>query len=351
MPTKTSTALLRLLSLSVTSSLFFSAAACAQGDNQIQALASTWSAQQSEIATGYFKYRLFRTGGDLAPLSCKQLRHLVESVNLAAHPDQLKTVIDGAQKTPIKAEPPWSVFESFFEGQKVRENDKSGASSIQVYDGDEKIEYDMLNKHVTLLSPGISKRYVKSLREFRFVPNPSPESYSIQDRGPSLISLRQGSSTLVVDGSTGAVHRYTASSADGKVTREISQSNFVTYPGGIIFPSLRIESTYDGSETLQWISISWIEEARFNTDLPKETFALSLPANTKILDERDSEHVRTFRTNEQISDVVAYIRSQIQPETLPARSRFSMWWVLAASALAIMVVLGVWRRRRIRTAG
>jgi hypothetical protein len=130
---------------------------------------------------------------------------------------------------------------------------------------------------------------------------------------------------------------------------EVTQDCFVTYPGGIIFPSLAVQARYGAGETLNWISLSWVEEASFNTDLASDTFALAVPEQTKVFDERDQAQPRSMTVGKPSSDVVQSVADEVQRrgEGIPRRGWGLVWFTAVnLGFLSVVLVLVLWRKHR-----
>lgn len=320
----------------------------------VQFLCSVWKSQRSEIVTAQLKYRLVRQArGNLATLSPKEVRDLVDSVDVLEHPDDLKDLVAGLNSTPLKSEKPWGLMESTFYGTKVREErlGKSASHSIQAFDGDVKIEYDAANKQAVVFTPGTSRRHVTRLSEFRKVPNPDVAVYSVVGRSEGRATLSSGISRLVVDEITGALYNMETRYDSGGIREDLIQKHFVTYPGGIIFPNLSVRAYYGAEGTLVGIHIFSIVEATFNADVSDSAFAVPVPANTQVFDKRSAHRVRSFRLNQSLDNVTEIVGQQSLIGPDPQGS--FKWWLVVGNVLVVVaglvlffVIRPFWKARK-----
>jgi hypothetical protein len=333
--------------------LTLSPAGRADEPNPLDKLIPLWKSQRTEIASAHLKYRLSQVGAnDLEPLTAKQLEELLASVDLVKNPDGLAMIDHALLPKRNLPTPSWDLGESYFEGDKVREAFLEGDHSYQVFDGKEKIEYEGVNKQATLFAEGASIRWVPTLRDFRFVPNPEA-AYGLIDQRGGLVELSadEGLTRLTVESSSGAMRRCLVQSKTGQVLAETLQDGFTTYAGGIVFPTVFATARFGGAGTLSWIRITVLEEAQFNIPLPADTFTAAVPTGVNVFDQRDRDSIKTFKTASQSSDLALAANEHRMPQQPPLLSGWRLW-VIGANALLLLVMvtgwlLWRWRSRRL----
>jgi hypothetical protein len=281
----------------------------------LEELSAKWEAQQSEVATAYMRYRLISTGpSGVGDLTSKDVRRFVGSVNLAQRPDDLRLLFqklhNHAYATDVlrRHTHPWSVMEFYTEGSRTREDRHgSGETDLHVFDGEQEVLTDSANRQADIYR-GRSAYLRRTLGHFRFVP-PSTGIEALVVKGRSaegiVLKWRDEKSSLeevVVDGATALVTRMS------EPGRELLQRDFVTYSGNIVFPSLVVHARYKPSGTLSDLTITLVEEARFNEDLPANTFSVAAAAGTNVFDHRGGPGKdRSFHVAKGASDLTAHI--------------------------------------------
>jgi beta-lactamase regulating signal transducer with metallopeptidase domain len=131
----------------------------------------------------------------------------------------------------------------------------------------------------------------------------SPPSIDSTSKGQTLVEFKSG--PLGFNGiemtwllaPDGALLRAKEQYGRGTVVREIG---FLEYPGGVHLPRVRVRTYYpmlrnEKDEVigpLQSLSISIIEHAEFNIDIPDSEFRMAVPANTAVWDRRGELKLR-----------------------------------------------------------
>ncbi len=304
----------------------------ARNDDQLDALSALWERQQSEITTAYLKYRRFFRG-DVKQLSIEEVEEFIQNANIGSDLENMAVLIDNVMSAPLQTRPPWSIKESFFQGARIREQYADGANLTRVFDGEAELNHDVKNNNIQVYQPGGSRLHISSLHEFRFVPQPDRSLYETDgDVGPS-IELRWGPSGIIADRETGIIRQAILRTERGETYKRMTQDCLVTYPGGIVFPSLVIKETYNRGR-LDVLELTWIEEARFNEDHPDGTFRLGAPAGSNVLDERQPDRIGSFKVSTPLADVKHEVDARIAPPPgFLARN-------LRAIALIVLVAIG-----------
>jgi hypothetical protein len=104
---------------------------------------------------------------------------------------------------------------------------------------------------------------------------------------PGSWAIQQFSLQLADDERIVRLDRLDASHAN--LLREL---DFQQYPGGIVFPRVRISQYYRDPTRLEDITVTIIEHAEINIDIPPEEFRMSVPANTAVWDRRGELKLR-----------------------------------------------------------
>jgi hypothetical protein len=336
------------------------AASQTSDESTIASLKAMWDSQRSEIATAYIRYRSVSSGpSGLAPLNPQQVRDLVSQ--LAARSDTLKPIILKLhrlerRKQLEELEVPWSVKEFYSEGYKTREDTHElRGTDTQAFDGEQTVITNPANHQVDLFAPGQSRVVRTVLQQFRFVPM-LPDGLAISLRrydGQVVFEIpysQQGHDRvdeLAVDEATGLVSRFSTSDGKGQVFSEILQCDFVTYPGGIVFPTIAVRTKYRMGK-LDDLVLCAVEEVRFNRDLPDHVFAITVPGGTNVFDRRRNQNSPLFvKTRTDVSDVADYLNKTTGVSAATHNNR-SHWFtiVICLCLLVIAVALLVYRRMR-----
>jgi hypothetical protein len=79
----------------------------------------------------------------------------------------------------------------------------------------------------------------------------------------------------------------------------IRELDFREYPGGVVLPRVRITRFFSQSResiTISHITISIVDDAEFNIDIPDSEFRVAVPANTAVWDRRGATKLRAAET-------------------------------------------------------
>lgn len=318
--------------------------------DDIEELKAMWKSQKTEIAAAHIKYRLFQWGASgLLPLGADQVKKIVRSKDLAARPDDMRIIVNKLLQQPHPSPTPWTVNDFYYEGAKSKNARHGSISEVQLLTGKEQVEYSHVNSSAMIFTGGGSRRHMRSIREFREIPNPEAK-YEIEEKNANLWFLRSDSVLLVIDPSTGILHERDYY-VNGKIIKQDIQMSFLSYPSGIVFPSLSARVTYDSNGILYAISLSWVEDAEFNIELPSDTFSVGIPGKTNVFDNRTPSHVRTFPLAGPTDDVVKMADTREQPVTnrLQNRHHRTIWWIIGNIVLFVLCIgVLLWRRFRLR---
>jgi hypothetical protein len=125
------------------------------------------------------------------------------------------------------------------------------------------------------------------------------------------IALSIGSDKIVADWTTGFVHQMSFRS-HGRAS-DTFQFGPTRYPGGIVFPKLKIELTYRSDE-LTGLELIYIDKAVFNEGMMADTFKLAANAGTRVfIFERDPiARPTSFAVREDTKDVAELVRERLE---------------------------------------
>lgn len=319
----------------------------AEGTEPTDTLVSIWEGQRSEIINAHIKCRMVRVGKDhLVPLSRRQVHEALAKTDPKDPARIFRTLLERTLKAPSKSERPGTAVEYYYEGTRYKELLSSGA--CHVFNGELEAIFDNANGHAMVYNPGGSGQGVRYLRDFRMIPDPKAKKDFIGRTG-DRVELKAGRNPLIVDGTTGVVYRYSHLDNKGQVSEETIQDCYVTYPGGIVFPSLSVDAMYDGNGTLALLTAAWVDAAEFNRDLPKDAFTFPVPGNIVVFDKRLPDRLQSYRTRTVSPDLFEVVKQVFDargapglgsPGTeTPGSSRQGMWWSLGLGGSLVLLSL------------
>lgn len=317
---------------------------------RLDELWSLWEVRRSEISTARIRYRDYRAvpAADSAP-TAEEFRALVESVDLAARPDDLRRILARVSAELPDRDPPWKMSLLTVEGGRVRWVYPPFDSLI---DGDLEFHADGDNNQIGVYPVGKSRRVVTRVTDFRYVPSASIDRGYFQwtGRAENGVWLTGSVSRSLVDEATGLfLWDQTLRSGSGEVLRESWEQGIVEYPGDIPFPTVSIRAVYrSGRLASAWFRL--VEEAQFNVDLDPAEFHLATAADVKVIDYRgEQKDVRLLR--QPTSDLRAALWRQYRVSgerpSLAQGDRFR--WLLAVNAIVLLgLSLYLWNSGRQR---
>jgi hypothetical protein len=311
---------------------------------------SLWEVRRSEISTARIRYRDYRAvpAADSAP-TAEEFRALVESVDLAARPDDLREILARVSTELPDRDPPWKMSLLTVEGRRVRWVYPPFDSLI---DGDLEFHFDGDNNQVGVYPLGKARRLVTQVTDFRYVPSASIDRGYFQwtGRAENGVWLTGSVSRSLVDEATGLfLWDQTLRSGSGEVLRESWEQGIVEYPGDIPFPTVSIRAVYrSGRLASAWFRI--VEEAQFNVDLDPGEFQLATAADVKVIDYRgEQKDVRLLR--QPTSDLRAALWRQyrVAGERTSLAQGDRLRWLLAVNAVVLLgLSLYLWNSGRQR---
>lgn len=325
-------------------------------DAQITSAANKWKAQREGVVTGKCLVRLFRYRSAVHKhrIDVKAFRPLVEQKDIAALEKALvaiKSMRGETYKTgfqPLWDEP----IEITCEGIKWRNEWKTKPAMIFTYNGDESAEYIPGISQATII-PGRPNTTAFTLESLCCLPSESVIKEVLSGRSITRqdgeVSVDIPSGRITFDPLTGFVSLYavfSSAKARDKLT-EIRQIGPMRLEGGFVYPQARVYVEYEGNHVRSF-DVFLIDKAELNLAIPPETFTVSAPKQTLLVDMRGKTQYGPprHRVVEDVPDVLAYANSgalKLTPPDLelPEQSRGRFRWQFGLLTLSI-VILGSW---------
>jgi hypothetical protein len=277
---------------------------------------SMWDYQRSLVGTAVIKFGMLRTGGDsLAPLTPEDLNVLLKQVGLGTAQPDLRTLARRIGGSETVAERPLASMELIACGNKLRETYLGKARLTSLSDGEFVFQLRGGNPRgqLNVETRAGSYLHLTNLAELRYLPSSTVGLRAVASKlSDDRVSLKIGESELIADLTSGFVERFTTRDATGQVIRELIQFTPNLYQGVIVYPSAIVHAGYRNGK-LSNLTLSVIDDVRFNEPLATDAFTLSVPAGTTIVDPRkDSFRPRVYSADKNIDDVADYIRQRDQ---------------------------------------
>jgi RNA polymerase sigma factor (sigma-70 family) len=251
-----------------------------------------------------------QTGGDLP---AEGLRRLLESLD----PDQIPGFLDRLETTfPEAQAPSTGRLKVVVDGRGRRQEMSWGASGpdhstdVTVENGRENINYQASNAQVNIGDDGPksgTRLGVACLEDFCRWPTWGGRVVG-RAKGRVTLESRSGNdlTTIVADESTGFVYHETEGSGNGSQTRDFWQFAPRKTAKGAMIPGLSVEFL-SARDRILFLHVRTIESIDLETPIPPETFLVSIPPGTQVLDYREGRE-DTYRgvVRRPVTDVVAY---------------------------------------------
>jgi hypothetical protein len=324
-------------------------------------LNAIWKAQEQETPSARLQFKAFRSGG-LAARNRKELMDAIAARDPGVKPDGFKDLIAyvSQEAPPV---PPWSVLNLWVKDGKLNEDYVSGGKARRVFDGDWRIDHKRGGGTVELTSRATSTEHIRSLGEFRLLP--ALEAFTLESPAAGTARLVRkfddGAERLEVDAADGSVFEFEITDAAGRVIRSVTQRHFKTFTNGIRFPLFVASATYHADGTLNGLSMTLLESAEFNVDVPDSTFRVPVPATTSVVDMRREQRL-SYRVREDVPDVVKFADVAVAKRTAAdvaegrvRRKGRASWWLIGAAGTsfvgAVALLLRARNGRRVADAG
>lgn len=315
------------------------------GQDRKVALEARWKREREEVVNGWVKARAFR-GGTIAPLSVEEVTKLIRSADLQADPAAMKKVVMTLSNGTVKVDPPWSIVDIYFEGTKVKEV-KSGQYRHEILrDGTNETQYSGASRTASLHSK-LSNEYVRGLRDYRFTP--AKQISQLKPMGAGATEVDVDGYRVVVDDRLGDIREVYLNHASGKLRMFSLYEKYVDCPGGVRIPGVVFEGNVDGAGKLEYCSLSVLEEATFNTELPVNAFRIATDDGTNVIDLRKNRP-SSYLKEPAIQDIVTFANTGGRnkgetpiPIAQVSRTRYYVIGAIAAGIIAAGLYLA-WRR-------
>ena len=274
---------------------------------EIQQLATRWSRQVREIGSAHIKFRIARTGESrLAPLSREKVNSILDEAKLEEHPENFEAVLAKLRETPATEKRLSTPGEFYSIGLMTRE---SWGDRVHVFDGEWDLDYSAANNQISVFRAGESRTALLQVGDFRVQRGRMDFAQFAQELQPNnRIVLTAGGNKILADWTTGFVHQISRTGSDAEDTFQFAPTR---YPGGIVFPKLKIELRYSSNE-LSRLELVYIDDAVFNQGTVGDTFKLAAKAGTNVFMFKPDPVARPsfLRVGEDTADVVGLIRER-----------------------------------------
>jgi hypothetical protein len=271
-------------------------------------LASRWWRQPREVGSAHIKYRLRRSGpGSYLPLKPEEVQKFLDEADLEKHPENFAAVLRKVL-TPERQKQLWSEGEFYSLGLKTR--DRTGTNFDRAYDS----EFDLkrMSEQIDVVRGEGSTWHRATITDFR-LENPITDMslFEQEAQPPDQLLLRRDADgrrfEVLADWATGFVRR--VSFVSGTSISQRLQFAPQRYPGGIVFPTLKMEISYRDNE-LDRLDVTYIDHAEFNEPLPSDAFQLAAAQDARVIlhegsNQRNGKFVRLPKA---VPDLAAYLR-------------------------------------------
>jgi hypothetical protein len=311
----------------------------------VDRLVSVWSEQRRDVRTVELRFRRFRRGGDFLRRTPSQFHELVQRFDLAENPDALRPLVVELLGRTLPVDPPWAVREFLQSQQRVRER---GPGWDLIVDGSSELVCDEGNRFIKLYTPGKgAPRWVAARwSDFRWVPPDDPAFRKLsllrRDAEQAWFSLESGME-LQVAVPTADVLRLTVRDPLGTVTREWYQLAWRAIDS-VRVPTVVVRTVYR-SGLLSMLTITILEQARFNHELPRETFRRAAVPGDLIRDRR-GRAPRDYEVQTTVSDVLSVVGGRRSHDSGSRSDWGFRGWLLLN--LGWVLGVGFWWWRRVR---
>lgn len=169
-------------------------------------------------------------------------------------------------------------------------------------------------KYVDIATPGASRTDFVGLENLQFIP-PIPvvdkemEWDSVTEREDGRLELVGSEIELVVERSTGIVRRWLEMQRSMPL-QEVFQEGTIDAPGGISLPMFVAAFGYREGQ-LDSLRLTIVDDIRLNTPVPEDTFSVTAPARSRILDKRSPGGATVYSLQQDQVDVVAFVAKQM----------------------------------------
>ena len=326
----------------------------AEDAKQVELLKTHWQSQKDAVFSARLKFSRFNWGVGFRPIGPEEVAFIFKPEELAKDPKQLKNVVEQLLVSPLNVDPPWTDFDFYMEGEKVRQE---GSSFIHVFDGEDDVLRDGLNSIVFIgQPPGVPYKRPDN-DDFRMIPDEHLISMIQRIEGGSIYSRlfiqsdvvgAQRSTWIDVDNANQMVQQ----TVDIRPNRglQVLQGGWLPSPNEIQWPGAHGVFVYDGNPPmLKKAKITVTNLCELNTIIDPEKFYVAARSKDRIIDYRGTSpsQVTSYALLKNVKDSTIQVVNQIPAEQkVPIAPKTSRWWYVAGNVLAVIfVMLGVLLRR------
>lgn len=326
-----------------------------------------WTLQKSEIRSATIEFRFILVGPNyLQDVSYEAFQSRLDKYfDAGGTPEAEQELVEGVISRP----PPGSQagYDMVFRCDGARTYERMAIESAaveQVYDGKNFVRSDDRNRQTDVYDkePSLFRHELTTFRmtvppkmasALRDTPEKLTTARLSEDLFEAVSKMKSGTSHVrfQINTATGDLHRFTLESRpDGAVERELRQSRFTSHVDAISFPYLTVACRYQSGK-LNSLHLRIVKTAEFNTTTDDETFRVSVPPGTTIVDHTRPTHVQSVQVRrnndpkpvDAVEFVVStHIESNAPPKPgAPPGTRTIFVWVNLAMLIALVTVCGV----------
>ncbi len=330
----------------------------------IQAILDHAAACRDEVVSAEIHYRWHISTYRNPDNTPERVRTLLDESDLLGDPDSLQVLVDTLEPFPALTAPVWGLRDFIMLGDMRRDDTSRGG--IQLVNGEHEMAYDQLNRQLDVSSRGGSYIHKTQIEDFRSFP-PSQltaDRLRMTSHQHGLITLairpldegRRGEATpaasqvpasptaeYTFDDAT-RVMSHSVRYHHGHVYEEIWQNALNEYPGGMILPSLRINTLYREG-ILKSLTVWLIDEAMFNEPIDEDRFVMTVPEDTVLVDNRLKETV-VRKVKKPVDDVRSILVPVMAGNPPDAHQEGMDWrWILILNGVGLICLsVLLWRR-------
>lgn len=307
----------------------------ADSNDLLADLVARWEAQRHEVVSGRLTLLLLPSATDFRELTFEQARSLFSGANLAADPvAEFGKLVPKLFKGNYAPDGKWFYQTTFvFDGPKTHQADHQRAL---MFDGKHDVVQDLRNTQADVFAGGASRRVRRTLASFRYVPDLTTDDMKVVaiEGDDVLLSTSDGQS-LRIEWETAMLKELTRRDSQGAAFYHRIQRDFAQFSAGIWLPMTSVELHFRNGY-LSDLQIGMIQEAEFNTELPRDAFAVAAGSGSVLVDHRGADK-SVRRLSEDVTDVAALA------EGTRATAGTHRWRLVFGVAVLVFGAFLVWR--------
>ena len=285
------------------------------------------------VETAHIQFKLFRKGGLSGTKNPDQCKAIIEKLRPIDTRAKMKTLIETLTEISISRKLS-NNNELHFDQNRTREAiDWNGKADIHITDQDLSLRWNAANYQLNILPVEDSHTY--QITKIDFLKSPLPdvnspffvaakaeldaseisrcdEGFFIRNK-PDDEKKPDMRRELKMSKTTGLpVYRYRGRQGNPEVQYWL---DWKSYGNGIHFPGAVLKLNFSQDNTLGFISVLFIESAKFNIELPDHLFIMSAPAGANII--RGRKHLGIMQ--EDVFDVTSEFELKAASKRQPRR--------------------------------